>query len=115
MCSFRSLHAVPLKDLTNKIYIGTALNHDFMNDSLYLKVIAREFNTITPENALKWPITEPQPGQYDYSFADDIVEFANKYKQQIRGHAFIWHRAIPDWANTVNVTVLRAALMKKIV
>lgn len=66
-----------------------------------------EFNSLTPENAMKWSKVEPTKGAYDWSGADAIVDFATKqakYKQVVRGHTLVWHKSIPDWVTTGGYT-----------
>ena len=33
-------------------------------------LVKREFNTISPENVLKWVVVHPRPNQYDFAPAD---------------------------------------------
>jgi endo-1,4-beta-xylanase len=63
-----------------------------------LELVARQFNTITPENLLKWAEVHPQPGQYNFDPADKYVEFGEKNKMFIVGHNLVWHNQTPDWA-----------------
>ena len=41
-------------------------------------LVKREFNTISPENVLKWVIVHPQPNQYDFAPADKYVAFGER-------------------------------------
>ena len=54
-------------------YFGTAVAAHKMNDATYMNILNREFNQVTPENEMKWDATEPQPGQFNFSSADRIV------------------------------------------
>lgn len=63
----------------------------------YHSTLAREFNEVTPENALKWAEVEPQRGKYDWSAADRIIEFAQRHRQRVRGHTLVWHSQNPSW------------------
>ena len=60
---------------------------------------ASEFTSITPENAMKWPSLAAAPGAYDFSDADQLVDFALSNGQRIRGHTLFWHRSngLPSW------------------
>jgi endo-1,4-beta-xylanase len=62
-------------------------------------VLAAEFNSLTPENALKWPELASAPGQYDFTVADALVDFAEQGGMRVRGHTLVWHRlnGIPSW------------------
>lgn len=62
------------------------------------KIIIKHFNTITPENVLKWAKVHPEPGVYDFEPADKFVALGEKNKMFIVGHTLVWHSQIPDWA-----------------
>ena len=38
-------------------------------------LVKRQFNTISPENVLKWEKIHPESGWYDFTPADRYVEF----------------------------------------
>jgi endo-1,4-beta-xylanase len=62
-----------------------------------LDLVVRQFNTITPENLLKWAEVHPEPNQYNFEPADRYVEFGEKNKMFIVGHTLVWHNQTPDW------------------
>ena len=37
------------------------------NDAMYRRLVAQEFDSVTPENVMKWEVVEPKQGQYDFS------------------------------------------------
>jgi endo-1,4-beta-xylanase len=63
----------------------------------YSEILAREFNMIVPENAMKWAAMNPQPGQYAWAFPDAIIKIAEKNKQKVRGHTLVWHEQLPRY------------------
>jgi endo-1,4-beta-xylanase len=63
-----------------------------------LELVARQFNTITPENLLKWSEVHPEPEQYNFEPADKFVEFGEKHGMFIVGHTLVWHNQTPPWA-----------------
>jgi endo-1,4-beta-xylanase len=63
-----------------------------------LALVARQFNTITPENLLKWAEVHPQPDRYNFEPVDRFVEFGEKNNMFIVGHTLVWHNQTPDWA-----------------
>ena len=78
--------------------IGTAVAlPQLQTDTGYQEVLAREFNAVTPENALKWGPVEPAQGTFDWSGADEIVAFAQAHGQKVRGHTLGWHNQLPGW------------------
>jgi endo-1,4-beta-xylanase len=52
---------------------------------------------LVPEAEMKWDPIEPAPGIFDFRFADKLVRFARHGRMSLRGHALIWHRAMPPW------------------
>ena len=80
------------------VRIGTAVDMSALaNDTTYSKAVAAQFNTVTPENVMKWEVVEPKRGQLDFSEADKLVAFAKANKQKVRGHTLVWHSQLPAW------------------
>lgn len=69
----------------------------FPNDTEYRELLAAEFNSLTPENQLKWEFVHPQQGQYNFGPADAIIAFAERHDHVVRGHTLLWHSQNPDW------------------
>jgi endo-1,4-beta-xylanase len=79
--------------------IGASLNRAQFEgrDARGDAIIVAQFNTITPESALKWGPLHPEPDKYDFSAADAYVAFGEKYKMWIVGHCLVWHAQTPNW------------------
>jgi endo-1,4-beta-xylanase len=75
----------------------------------YADKLQSEFNMMTPENELKWDITEPQPGKFDFYNGDRAVAFAQAHQMRVHGHTLVWFNALPAWLK--NGTFSRADLM----
>ncbi len=100
-----------------KIEFGTAVDMGVLpNDAQYRSTVAREFSSVTAENVMKWEVVEPQRGQYDWSQADALVEFARQNGQKVRGHTLVWHSQLPTWINETDFTPdeLRAILKQHV-
>lgn len=63
------------------------------------QVASREFTSVTPENSMKWRSLAPAADEYDFSGADQLVDFALANGQRLRGHTLFWHRlnGLPSW------------------
>ena len=88
----------PLRDLADakgKV-IGTAVTGSKLTGT-YGDIAGREFNSLTPGNAMKWGSVEPARGTYNWAEADQIVDFAQAHGQQVRGHTLLWHQQNPSW------------------
>ena len=89
-----------LKDVfKNDFLIGAALNRRqiFGEDARGVEIVSTHFNTITPENVLKWAVVHPEPGRYDFTAADRFVEFGEQHGMFIVGHTLVWHKQTPRW------------------
>src|ERR1039457_4492605 len=72
-----------LKDAFHKDFpIGVAVNQRQFTgeDTKGLALITSQFNSLSPENVLKWEAVHPRPGTNGYNFApgDAYVEFGEK-------------------------------------
>jgi len=97
--------------------IGTAVDTTALaDDDAYRAATAHEFNTVTPENVMKWQLVEPTQGVYDWAAADTLVDFARAHRQTVRGHTLVWHNQNPAWLTEDAFTPaeLRALLRKHI-
>ena len=89
-----------LKDaFATSFRIGTALSPRQFNetDTLTVRLVKQHFNTITPENILKWEVVHPQPGVYNFTPADAYVAFGERNGMFIVGHTLAWHGQTPRW------------------
>jgi endo-1,4-beta-xylanase len=74
----------------------------FPNDEEYREVLARQFNSVTPENQLKWDHLRPDADTFNFGPADEIVEFAEQHGQQVHGHTLFWHAQVPGWVHDLD-------------
>jgi endo-1,4-beta-xylanase len=79
--------------------IGVALNRDQVEgrDPRALAIATRHFNSITPENSLKWENIHPAPDRFDFDPADRFVELGRGAGMFVVGHVLVWHQQTPDW------------------
>jgi len=110
-------HPRGLRDLAQRPLIGTAVNTDLLgSDATYTSILDREFNSVTPENAMKWESVERERGVLDFSAADRLVAHARAHRQIVRGHTLVWHNQLPSWLTSGTFTndELEAILHKHI-
>ena len=77
--------------------IGAAVRPAHLSEPAYASTLAREFNMLEPEDALKWEVVHPEPQRFDFSQADQVVDFGNRHGMKVRGHTLVWHRQNPKW------------------
>ncbi|QNF34387.1 endo-1,4-beta-xylanase [Adhaeribacter swui] len=89
-----------LKDAFKKsFYVGAAVNNFQVSgrDAQALALVKKQFNTISPENVLKWGPVHPKLEEYNFKLADDYVAFGQQNNMFIVGHTLVWHQQTPDW------------------
>jgi endo-1,4-beta-xylanase len=79
--------------------IGAALNPAQFGESNAVEavLVKQQFNTISPENVLKWEKIHPELNRYDFAPADRYVAFGETNGMFIIGHTLVWHSQTPDW------------------
>ena len=91
---------VALKDLMPKgMVIGVAINQRQFEgtDTAAVDIITRQFNQISPENALKFQPTHPAADRYAFEAADRYVQFGVDRHMQVIGHNLVWHNQTGAW------------------
>lgn len=71
-------------------------------DDLQLRALmVAQCGILVPENELKMYALRPTPKGFDFSYADLLMGFAEKYQFAVRGHTLLWNRSqwMPDWIN----------------
>jgi endo-1,4-beta-xylanase len=86
------------------LLIGTAVRPARFSEAEYASTLAREFNMLEPEDALKWEIVHPEKNRFDFSQGDQILEFASRNGMKVRGHTLVWHHQNPRWLTEGNYT-----------
>jgi len=61
------------------------------------ELILKQFNSLTPENAMKMGPIHPEENRYYWKNADSIVAFAQHHGLRVRGHNLCWHEQTPRW------------------
>jgi endo-1,4-beta-xylanase len=87
----------------NDFYVGVAIGNDHINESIpqAATLIAKEFNTITPENIMKCEVIHPEAKRYDFTMADKFVAYGQKNKMWIVGHTLVWHSQLAKFVNDI--------------
>ena len=107
--------SAPANSLSEKFHgdflVGGALN-SFQIDAgdLAVEVARMQFNTLTPEYQLKADVLAPTEGVYDFTRADQIVNWALENGMEVRGHALVWHEATPAYFYEGTPEEIRARL-----
>jgi endo-1,4-beta-xylanase len=79
------------------LLVGTAVRAAQLSELAYASTLAREFNMLEAEDAMKWWVLRPNATTYDFRQGDEIVRFAQAHEMRVRGHCLVWGRYNPDW------------------
>jgi len=101
----------------NDFLIGAAINNSHFSgrDEKGVALIKQQFNTISPENVLKFGPLHPREDFYNWQPADEYVDFGVKNKMFVVGHTLVWHSQAPDWlfVDKSGKDVSREVLLKR--
>ena len=80
-------------------FVGAALNTDQFEgrDVKGAALIKQQFNTISPENVLKWEHVHPTKAGYNFGPSDRYVAFGTQNGMFVVGHTLVWHSQVPRW------------------
>lgn len=83
----------------NDFLIGSAVNDNLISkkDSLGQQILLSEYNTITPENSMKWMFMEPEQAVFEFENADRYIDFSTKNDIAFIGHNLVWHSQLAGW------------------
>jgi len=84
----------------NRIQVGTYLNGQWFNDSLWREIVAREFDLAVISSGFYWESMESTQGQFNFSPPVDVqIDFAQSNGMAICGHALLLAQSpyIPNW------------------
>ena len=77
---------------------GTAVRgQSLQDDPAVAALVAREADVIVPEWEAKWDSLQPERGRFDFAPLRPVLRFAQTHGQRVRGHALLWHVAMPPW------------------
>jgi endo-1,4-beta-xylanase len=95
--------------------IGVAMSNQMLQrqEGADLDLIAREFNSVTAENAMKWGEIQPDGVNWRWERADQLVNFAAKHDMHVLGHTLVWHSQVPRglFADASGAPLSRGALL----
>ena len=106
-----------LKDYyKNYFSIGVAVSPQVLKREDESQLIIKQFNSITPENAMKMGPIHPKENEYNWKDADSIVAFAQRHHIKIRGHNLCWHNQAPRWlfVDSAGKTVSKEVLLQRL-
>jgi len=113
-CGGMNTSATTLKDKYAGCFpIGAAV--DAQSYTTHGPILKDHFNSITPENDMKFDALEPSENSFSYTNADKIVDFARSNNMKVRGHTLVWYSQNPSWlfSNGSGGTVSKDTLLAR--
>ncbi|AQQ10161.1 Endo-1,4-beta-xylanase A precursor [Sedimentisphaera cyanobacteriorum] len=107
-----------LKDVfKDDFHIGATVNRSqiYGRSPKAVSLLREQFNSITPENVMKWSSIHPEPDEYNFEPADKYASIGAENSMFVVGHTLIWHNQTPDWVfkNADGSEVSREELLKR--
>ncbi len=105
-----------LKDYYSQYFpIGVAVSPQVLHRE-ESTLILQQFNSLTPENAMKMGPIHPKENVYNWKDADSIVAFAQRNGLRVRGHNLCWHNQTPVWMfkDSAGNTVTKEVLLQRL-
>jgi len=101
--STNSVIDTALKDIL-PFKMGAAINMTrYYTVPAYKAAAIREFNSVTAEGAMKMAALQPTQGNFVYTDADTLVQFAQVNNMRVHGHTLVW-ATVPAWVNSFSGT-----------
>ena len=81
--------------------IGVALPWHFIDDfpDKVKALILKHFDSITPENCMKWQNLCPEEGKFNFERSDRLINYAQQHGMKAVGHTLVFNREgnYPGW------------------
>jgi endo-1,4-beta-xylanase len=79
------------------LFFGTAIKREYVGDPRYARLVSRECGAITAEAGMQWIALQPDPQTFAFDRTDGVLGFSLANRLWLRGHALLWHEAVPQW------------------
>lgn len=78
--------------------VGTAVNVELLQtNTAYREIVISQFSMIKPENSYLLYKIQPQPGIFDFSELDYLVDFCSTYHKRLEGANLMYQLYLPAW------------------
>ena len=86
---------------------------NYLSDPQFREVLAGQFNSLSPENDMKWAFVQPEEGVFEFEGLDRLAEFGKENDMQVKGHGLISGCCNPDYlkAKINDPAAFRAAMV----
>jgi endo-1,4-beta-xylanase len=81
-----------------RVGVAVGTRHIMGDEPQALELVAAQYNSITPENLLKWAEVHPGPDEYNFEPVDKYVAWGEEHGMFLIGHTLVWHNQTAPWA-----------------
>ena len=94
-------HTLKAAGASNGLLVGCCVHARALRDQPdYAALVKQQMSMLVAENEFKFGPSRPSPTTFFFDDADSIIHFAEQNGMRMRGHNFVWHRALPAWFAT---------------
>lgn len=84
---------------------------NYLADPQFAEVLSEQFNSLSPENEMKWMFSQPEEGVFDFAGLDRLVAFAEEHDMEVKGHGLISTCCNPPYVQAItDPDEMRAAM-----
>ena len=77
---------------------GAAIQSNLLaTDPIFAASVTNECGLLMPDYEAKWNTMQATEGHFDFTRLDTMIAWAQAHGRAVRGHALVWHQALPDW------------------
>jgi len=85
------------------ITLGAAIDTEALGDPAYRRLLADHVNLVSTRGDLSMAMVQPEPGVFDFTRVDAVVDFAVENDMAVRGHELI-DGSVPAWVGAASWT-----------
>jgi len=80
------------------LIFGTAVRGDRLEaDPALAALVVSQAELLVPEWEGKWDVIQPERNRFNFGPLRTVLRFGQANGKRVRGHALIWHEAMPAW------------------
>lgn len=83
----------------NDFMFGNAISPNQITNAEFVDMYKHHYNVLSAENDMKPQYMSPAQGQYTYTNADKLVDWALDNDIAVHGHTLVWHSQSANWLN----------------
>lgn len=108
--------SLKIQQIENSFPLGGCISRSNIDNEEFVDFFVKNFNWAVFGNEFKWYHTEPERGKFNYTDADELLDFCQKHGKQTRGHCIFWEveDSVQPWVRTLNSNDLMIAVQNRL-